>query len=156
MKTLEQPWQQLLKVEELEGAKAWGEFLFNIPAAREFVAQVSKEAVSLALSQGQKWNGMGWTTSRASRVVYELTGVPLVSSKVEEYRDAFLFALAMTTNVEVLGLDLGDRASEVAYYLCGLIANPESVGQSAAQPATGEPEPDSEAHQPEEPLSAME
>ena len=38
MKPLEQPWQQLLKVEELEGAKAWGEFLFNIPAAQEFVA----------------------------------------------------------------------------------------------------------------------
>ena len=111
---------------------------------------MSKEAVSLVLSQGQKWNGMGWTTSRASRVVYELTGVPLVSSKVEEYRDAFLFALAMTTNVEVLGLDLGDRASEVAYYLSGLIANPESVGQNAAQPATGEPEPDSEAHQPKD------
>ena len=89
-------------------------------------------------------------------MAYELTGVPLVLSKVEEYRDAFLFALAMTTNVEVLGFDLGDRASEVTYYLFGLIANPESVGQSAAQPATGQPEPDSEAHQPEEPLSAME
>ena len=81
MKTLEQPWQQLLKAEEVEGAKAWGEVLFNIPAAREFVAQVSKEAVPLVLSQGQKCNGMGWTTSRASIVVYELTGVPLVSSR---------------------------------------------------------------------------
>ena len=91
MKTLEQPSQQFWEGEEPEGAKAWGEFLFNIPAAREFVAKVSKEAVSLVLSQGQKWNGMGWTTSRASRVVYELTGLPLVSSKVEEYRDAFLF-----------------------------------------------------------------
>ena len=116
--------QQLLAAEDTETSqKAWSQFLFNVPLARDFVAQVSKETATLVLNQGHKFNGWGWNTSRASKVVYDLTAIPLVTSSVGEYRDSFLFAIAMAKEVEVIGLELGDRASEVAYALCSLLVN---------------------------------
>jgi hypothetical protein len=114
---------RLLQGDEGEGKQAWAEFLFNIPLARSFLTHVPKDTTTACLNQGIKWGGLGWTTSRASRVVYELTGVPLVTSRVEDYRDAFLFAIAMAKEVEINVLHLSDRASEAAYQLCAILCD---------------------------------
>ena len=127
----------LLQGDDGEGKQAWSEFLFNVPLARSFLEKVPKETTTACLNQGHKWSGSGWTTSRASRVVYELTGVPLVTSRVEHYRNAFLYAIAMAKEVEILELDLPDRASEVAYNLCAILCDPN--WPYPEQPAPGDP-----------------
>ena len=153
---------QLLKAEEPEGIRAWAEFFMNVPLARKFLTQIPKEVATACLNQGLKWSGQGWSTSRASRKVYELTGVPLVSSRVEEYRDAFLFALAMALEVEIQGIDLGDRASEVAYHLCSLVTAPEGSpaeyqegSPGTAQQEAPAPEEESEGLEWDEPTVSL-
>ena len=91
-------YQQLLKVDELDGQNAWGTFLFNVPLARS-LGGISAEEATVLLQAGCKWAGNGWTTSRASRALHSLTGIPLVASTVAAYRDAWLYALSMAFNV---------------------------------------------------------
>ena len=82
--------KQLLQPEDSElFTKAWSQFLFNVQLAQEVVAKVPKDTATQVLNQGHKFNGLGWNTSRASRIVYELTGIPLVTKSVGEYRDSF-------------------------------------------------------------------
>ena len=113
----------LLRVEEPEGQEAWSQFLFNVAAAKKLVGFSPEEAVTV-LQAGSRWEGCGWTTSRASRTLNSLTGVCLVASAVSAYRDAWLYALPMAWGVDVASLDLSDRAAEAAFALCNLLHFP--------------------------------
>jgi hypothetical protein len=102
------------------GQEAWSTFLFNIEQARRF-AYLSADETQALLACGSKWTGAGWTTSRASKTLYNLTQIPLVASAVAAYRDAWLFAFSIAYNVDITGLDLNDRFSEAAFSLAAII-----------------------------------
>ena len=129
-----------------DGGQVWSQFLFNIPLGRS-LGNLTEEAANAVLAAGHRWNGAGWTTSRASRVLYELIGIPLVSSQVDAYRDSWLFSLSIIWNVEAVALNLCDRSAEAAYALAGLLC--------AEDPADTQAEDQREAQQ-EEPAEAAE
>ena len=62
---------------------------------------IDSEKASAILATGVKWQGGGWNTSRASKTLYDLTGVPLVTADFTQYRNSYLYALAMFWSVEV-------------------------------------------------------
>ena len=133
---------RLLRPEDDDGQEAWAQFLFNFEMGRALV-MLPPETVSALLVPGANWSGSGWTTSKASRVLYGLTQIPLVASVVSAYSHAWLFALSIVANLEVSGLDLTDRASEAAFALASLIsgeaekAEGEGERRSAQQTANG-------------------
>ena len=75
-----------------------------------------KQAAEL-LRQGARWQGTSWNTSRASKALHAITGVPLVSGDFTQYVNAFLYAVAITLDLEIPSLSLSDRAAEAAFNL---------------------------------------
>ncbi len=116
MQSAEDKFNTLLAPEGEEGSNAWSAFLFNADAARA-LRGLPPDKAGLLLAAGHGWSGRGWTTSRASCQLHQLTGVPLVAVTITAYRDAWLFALSVVLEVEVAGLDLTDRSSEAAFAL---------------------------------------
>jgi hypothetical protein len=99
--------------------KAWQAFLYNIEQVR-LLGDVSTENALLVIAGGSKWNGSGWTTSRASQRLHSLTQVPLVTAEFNQYRNAWLYCLSMLWNVEVTELTLSDAAAEAAFRLASV------------------------------------
>ena len=56
------------------------------------------------ITSGLQWAGGGWTTKSASRRLYELTGVALVSQQFDDYLEGF--SLALATDVEIPSVHL--------------------------------------------------
>ena len=98
-----------------ENEATWSSFMFNVAQAQS-LGQLPREDALRLLDFCARYTGSGWTTSRASRALFELTSVPLVASVVSAYRNAWLFALAMLWDID-LNVDLSDRAAEAAFAL---------------------------------------
>jgi len=71
-----------------------------------FLKEATVEVLHATLAAGSRWEGGGWNTTRAARVLEELSGVSPVSSQLNQYLQAFLFSLALVSDVEVTQLDL--------------------------------------------------
>ena len=100
---------------------AWGKFLFNVEQARA-LGPLEKPVAVQIIEAGVKWTSAdGWTTSRASQRLYQLTGVPLVTNNMTEYKHAWLYALTMVWAVDVETLLLSDRAAEAAFGLAAVL-----------------------------------
>ena len=68
---------QLLADGESEASQAaWKEFLYNTEQGRLLGDGIGTPAALAIIGGGVKWQGAGWTTSSASKKVYELTQVP--------------------------------------------------------------------------------
>ena len=112
-----------------EWSATWSSFLFNIEAVVSLGTPSDPTAI---ITAGEKWEGEGWATSRASKVLYEATGVPLVSASVDDYKGSFLYALALYWSLDVARFNLGERASDAAFALAGFFgAAAEGQGQGA-------------------------
>ena len=83
----------------------------------EFLKEKVVPKAADVLAAGARWSGAGWNTSRASRALHSLTGVPLVSGDLDSYKNAYLYALAILLDVDIPSLSLSDRAAEVAFGL---------------------------------------
>ena len=104
---------------------AWSSFFLNVRAAKDLAGLPADQAAGL-LHAGANWAGTGWTTTRASKAVEELTGLALVSAAVAEYRDAWLYACALLWSVEMAdAINLSVRAGEVAFALYHVIGEKE-------------------------------
>ena len=57
-----------------------------------FLKESTVEAIHATLAGGMRWTGAGWNTTKASRVLENATGVGLVSSKLTDNMQAFLFS----------------------------------------------------------------
>ena len=79
----------LVNMEHKEWSSAWSTFLLNVRMVKEMDTPVDAPAI---LSAGELWQGEGWTTGRASKTLYQVAGVPLVSPEVKDYKGAFLYA----------------------------------------------------------------
>ena len=155
MQSSEEKFNTLLVPDSEEGSNAWSAFLFNVDAARA-LRGLPPDKAGLLLAAGHGWSGRGWTTSRASRQLHQLTGVPLVAATISAYRDAWLFALSVVLDVEVAGLDLTDRSSEAAFALASVIQGDQEREKTpqeelAAGAATGQAEEETAFEWEEEP-----
>ena len=119
---------------------SWTSFLFNVDAARSLRAldKISAEAVVAALAQ---WSGDGWTTSSASKKIYEVTGVPLVTADWLVYRSAWAYTLCLLWEIPVGELSLPDRAAEVSFTLLDIINNAVQETGASVLPLTSRPTP---------------
>ena len=105
---------KLLDNTSSEWSTTWSTFLFNVLAVQALGYPPQAQDI---ITAGEAWRGDGWTTSRASKVLYEVTGVPLVSATVEDYKGAFLYALALHWGLDVASFELSERASDAAFAL---------------------------------------
>ena len=106
--------QTLLNPESMEFNDGWSHIFFNATAVRALVPQVDPAAGGKLLAAGVSWNGSGWTTGRASKTVYNATGVAMVEEQLSEYLGAFLFALSVLFNIDIPKLTLGAQAASAA------------------------------------------
>ena len=110
--------------------KAWEAFLFNVDRLTE-AKSLPHDKLLQVLTAGLRYDGSGWNTSKASQALWDITGVALVRSNFQFYRDIWLFVLAMVGNIEVPNLDLSQEQAEAAF---ALRAQSASAFQSAARP----------------------
>ena len=99
--------RSLLAEEGEEYNTAWKLLMFDLGKVLELKALIPDLATANALLQaGSRYTGVGWCTSRASRALYQASGVAVVKGDFTEYRNAFLFAMDMLLKVEVPPLEL--------------------------------------------------
>ena len=86
--------QSLITADEAVRTATWSEFLFNPEMVKSF-GRVGTVLAKQVLAAGGEWQGNGWNTSSASRKVWSLTGIALVSGNLADYLNAWLFTLAL-------------------------------------------------------------
>ena len=98
---------QLLADGESEASQAaWKAFLYNTEQVRLLGDGIGTTAALAIIGGGVKGQGAGWTTSSASKKVYALTQVPLVTADFVMYRNTWLYCLALVWNFEVQELTI--------------------------------------------------
>ena len=102
--------------------QAWSSFFLDVNRVQALPGQVTADQARALIQAGQRWSGAGWNTSRASKALWNLTGVPLVKAAWMDYRNAFLYALSLFLEVDVQELDLGDKVAEAAFTLLSVFA----------------------------------
>lgn len=104
---------------DVEGFEdSWNQFFMDVQKVREIGSLLTPQLAQQLLVAGQAWKGTGWNTSKASKTLFTLTGVPLVKSTWQDYRNSFLYALSLFYEVDVQELDLTDRSADAAFNLC--------------------------------------
>ena len=109
--------QQLLQVETEGGQQAWKDFLFNVEKVAELDSIIDPNKAAALMVEGLQWSGGGWNSTTASKALFELTGVPLVTSNFGQYRDAWLYALALHWQIDIPECTLVDQAAAAAFAL---------------------------------------
>ena len=121
----------------------WSSFLFNVNMALK-LKEKPKEDILAVLAAGARWSGAGWNTGKASKVLWELSGVGIVRSQIDHYRDCWLYAVALLCQVEMPQLELPSEVAEAAFSLVGYVEDPHGTQQQAAQPRSYADTDDSE------------
>ena len=109
--------EKLQTLDEQAFESCWESFFLNEEATVQFLAETPKDGVVATVTRGQAWRGTGWNTTRCAVQVRSLTNIAMVSSNVVDYLNSFLYSLALAAGVEVHQLELGDKASDVAFKL---------------------------------------
>ena len=125
---------KLTQVDDGEYHHAWKTFLFNIPAVKTVTTEIADnvELANEILRAGQAWSGSGCTTGYCSKTLFGATGVTLVSAQFADYIGAFLYSLCLHWSLEVLQLDLPDKAAEAAFALSQAYGG--VAGRSSSRP----------------------
>ena len=97
--------------------ESWSWFFVNVSGVQKVTELLTPDTSLQLLAAGQNWQGTNWNTSKASKVLYTLTGVPIVKAAWPEYRNAFLYALSLHLEVEILEQELTDRVADAAFTL---------------------------------------
>ena len=122
---MSQKFEDLKSRDDQVAAEAWKIFFFNESAVMEFLQNTPPEKVDAVLSAGASWNGTGWDTTKAAKAVRALTGLAMVTTRFQEYLQAFLFSLALCAGLEIPALELSDKASKVAFGLSNAGKGPQ-------------------------------
>ena len=126
--------ETLLNTESQDYNGSWKALLFNVQAVKQVTQEIGAD-VSVAeqlCRAGQSWTGAGLATGTCSKLLYEVTGVTLVSANFADYRDAFLFSLTLWFGLEVLQLDLTEKAAEASFVLAQRYAEGNAPGVAGA------------------------
>jgi len=97
------------------------------------------------ISSGEAWRGDGWSTSRALKVLYQVTSVPLVAASIAEYKGAFLYSLSLHWGLDVPAYELSERASDAAFALEAAYSWEGGAGEGDHAEKTDEEMEDDEA-----------
>ena len=109
----------LINVDSESGQAAWKLFLFNVTKVRELDAVMDDHTAHNILQAGLRWQGGGWNTTTASRTLFDVCGIPLVSSTFDHYRDAWIYGCALHWKVDVPEFSLTEGAAAAAFALAG-------------------------------------
>ena len=120
-----------LTVEE-HREQAWTSFMFNVDEALQ-LRNATKDEVLAVLAAGGKFGGTGWSTGKASRTLFGLSGVAVVKSSVQPYINAWLFAIALITQMDLPQFDLDKDVAEAAFAIAA------RVDKVAPTPVPAEP-----------------
>jgi len=104
----------------------WANFLVNVDQAMYLKNKkdMKKEDILAVLMAGQRFTGTGWTTGRASKKLFDLSGVGIVKSSIDCYRDCWLYAVAMLTGVHLPLVELAPDCAEAAFNLVAYLEQP--------------------------------
>ena len=105
---------------------SWSKFLFNVPEALK-LREKEKELVLQVLQAGQRYLGTGWTTGKASKTLFDLSGVAIVRAQINAYRDCWLYAVALLAGVDLPQVELAPEVAEAAFSLVGYADHPEQA-----------------------------
>ena len=119
---MEELLQSLIIVDEQARVNAWTEFLFNIDQVKLLGCPASV-LTKQVLAAGAEWPDTGWNTSSASKRVWSLTGIALVSAQLSDYLHSWLFALALHWDLDVPEISLAPGAAGVAFALSALFTD---------------------------------
>ena len=61
----------------------WASFMFNMDQAKK-LREKDKEDILKVLAAGARYTGAGWSTGRASKALYDLSGVGIVKGQIEK------------------------------------------------------------------------
>ena len=95
--------------------EAWKDFLFNINRVRSLDAIVDDSSADAILKAGTVWNGGGWNTTTASRALYDITEIALVSKDFKQYSGTWLYGLALHWKIDIDQMDLTETAAAAAF-----------------------------------------
>ena len=109
---------QRLTTEGVHFEGSWSSFMFNMEEVL-LLKKVTKEQVLAVLLAGTKFAGTGWSTGKASKKLFQLTGCALVKQTFEPYRDTWLFAIALITDVDLPSLELPQECADAAFAIAG-------------------------------------
>ena len=137
--------QALLNVETELGQAAWRQFFFDPKKVRELDASfIDSVTAQQVLQGGLRWEGGGWNTTTASRALFELCAVPLVSSQFEQYRDSWIYACALHWRVELSEFNLSEGAAAAAFALCVCFSRDGTSAHGGAEEDADEEEEEEE------------
>ena len=120
MQRMEDLVPNLLQPTTGDGAKAWASFFLNGHLVRQVSDNIPQDTKKAILDAGVLWDGTGWNTSKASKRLWDVVGVGLVSSDVNVYKDAFVYSLALAWKIDMPQPTLADRCADAAFSLAGL------------------------------------
>ena len=124
----------LLNPESMEFGERWSDLFFNVDGVCSLLSHTKDPATGgLLLGAGANWNGVGWTTGRASRAVYGATGVAMVDENLKDYLESFLFALSLAYNIDIPKLQLKAQAATVALKFAERVQQRDELQQRDAQ-----------------------
>ena len=122
--------QALTSVEGAAFSKCWAEFLFDTDKLQK-VREAGQEALTAVVTSGMRYTGIGWTSSRASRTLYDLTGVGIVSADFKTYLWIWLFTITLLAEIGVPALELTAEQSEASFTLAASIDQPQQEKDAA-------------------------
>ena len=94
-----------------------GKFPFNAKAVRKLLSDMASNLALPLLTAGACWQGGVWNSSSVSKELYELVGVPILSSDFSVYRSVFLCSLVLFWEVEADTVGLSNSAADAAFAL---------------------------------------
>ena len=146
--------QELLRNDDSETFhKAWSKLFLNPAEIRKIEGLIQASTANDLLSSGLNWNGGGWNTGTSSKRLHELTGIAMVTAEFEEYKNLYLFALALLWGIDVPSFALSPPAAEAAFALQQVLGGAAVPASASAPPARPSPQPaEAAAEAPEEVL----
>ena len=102
--------------------EAWKEWLYNVTETKLW-GPVEPGMAAAILQAGARWTGAGWNTSSASKRLWVITKLALVSSEFGEYLQAWLYACALWWTIEIPELQLSPKAVEAGFALLSLLTS---------------------------------
>ena len=123
--------------------ESWAKFMFNMDEAQRLRA-ANQDEILLVLQAGSKFMGTGWTTGKASKALFQLSGVPLVKASVQPYRDTWLFALALILNVDLPAVELAQECADAAFAVAACLDGRPPTSTPHTGPHATESEEESE------------
>ena len=138
---------------------SWKELMFDLPKVVNLKAYIQDADTARALlDAGERYQGAGWCTSKASKALYMASGVAIVKPDFKHYKNAFLFAMAIILEIEIPLMELDGKEAEAAYAMVQALEDtpmPQATLQEQQGPSS-KPEKGEEEEEEDTPVFGLE